>query len=78
MYIISSKLHKNFLKICYDEYNKLPDSKTRKLGEKYDPKSLLLKGHDYGVLSENEAESTNIEESTDKEELTDKFIRLYS
>ena len=47
----------------------LSDAEKRKLGDKYDPENLFLKGYDYSVWSENK------EESTDKKKPY-KFINL--
>ena len=48
----------------FNEYNQLPDSKTKK--SKYDPDNFFLK-HNYDNWLENEKESTDTEESTDKQ-----------
>ena len=62
MYNNASELYDKYLEICYDQYMALSEARKKKLGNKYDPKNVFLKGYDYRVW---------LEELTDKEESTD-------
>ena len=38
------KLYNKLLSIYYDNYNDITDEEKEKMGEKYNPKNLLIKG----------------------------------
>ena len=59
MYINALELYNEYLEIYFNQYMTLSDAEKRKLGYKYDPEDLFLKGHDYSVWSENKEESTD-------------------
>ena len=59
MYINALELYNEYLEIYFNQYMTLSDAEKRKLGYKYDPEDLFLKGYDYSVWSENKEESTN-------------------
>ena len=42
MYDTAPDLYNNFLGICFDENNELPDAKGNKMEPRYDPDTLFL------------------------------------
>ena len=49
MYNNALELYNVYLEIYVNQYMALSDAEKRKLGDKYDPENLFLKGYDYSV-----------------------------
>ena len=45
MYKNAKHLFNNLLSIYYNDYINIPDKEREKMGEKYNPSNLLIKGH---------------------------------
>ena len=60
------KLYSKLLSIYYDDYNEIADEEKEKMGEKYNPKNLLLKGQRF-IESKKEEKSKSQAEETMKQ-----------
>ena len=56
VYNNAKKLFNKLLSIYYNDYNVVTDEEKEKMGEKYNPKNLLLKGQKF-IESEKEEKS---------------------
>ena len=63
VYINGKKLYSKLLSIYYDDYNDIIDEEKEYMGEKYNPKNLLLKGQRFIELKKEEKSKSQPEES---------------
>ena len=54
VYNNAKKLYSKLLSIYYADYNDITDEEKEKMGEKYNPKNLLLKGQEFIELKKEE------------------------
>ena len=66
VYINGKKLYSKLLSIYYDDYNDIIDEEKEYMGEKYNPKNLLLKGQRF-IESKKEEKSKSQAEETIKQ-----------
>ena len=66
VYINGKKLYSKLLSIYYDDYNDIIDEEKEYMGEKYNPKNLLLKGQRL-IESKKEEKSKSQAEETMKQ-----------
>ena len=66
VYIDGKKLYSKLLSIYYDDYNDIIDEEKEYMGEKYNPKNLLLKGQRF-IESKKEEKSKSQAEETMKQ-----------
>ena len=66
VYINGKKLYSKLLSIYYDDYNDIIDEEKEYMGEKYNPKNLLLKGQRF-IESKKEEKSKSQAEETMKQ-----------
>ena len=63
VYNNAKKLYSKLLSIYYDDYNDITDEEKEKMGEKYNPKNLLLKGQKFIELKKEEKSKSQPEET---------------
>ena len=63
VYINGKKLYSKLLSIYYDDYNDIIDEEKEYMGEKYNPKNLLLKGQRFIELKKEQKSKSQPEES---------------
>ena len=59
----TKKLYNKLLSIYYDDYNDITDEEKEKMGEKYNPKNILLKGQRFIESKKEEKSKSQPEES---------------
>ena len=63
VYINGKKLYSKLLSIYYDDYNDIIDEEKEYMGEKYNPKNLLLKGQRFIESKKEEKNKSQAEET---------------
>ena len=60
VYNTAKNLYKKLLNIYYNDYNNITDKEKEEMGEKYDPRNLLIKGFRF-IDSKKESKSQSEE-----------------
>ena len=63
VYYNAKKLYSKLLSIYYDDYSDITDEQKEKIGEKYNPKNLLLKGQRFIESKKEEKSKSHLEET---------------